>query len=224
MSKRIIHVDPNKLNRVGCWCDYDYESDNSGCQCPDYCRCGRIVNAKVKGIDIEKILDTLFAYTIENKDELLKYCFHRILTHGGGVKPENWEVNICSGYYGQEVDGIRLSTDVAESIVQSLTKLLEIKKDVDRIMFVLEHEYGYILDSLKNATDCHIKEVITYDIVIPQQEHYRRLNKDVVAAYKDYSLPICVCLETDGKYKLIDGYHRMHAHRHNFKNKIIVVE
>ena len=51
-----------------------------------------------------------------------------------------------------------------------------------------------------------------------------KLDKEVIADYKNRKLPIAVCIECGGRYKLIDGYHRFVANKDRVTNQIIILE
>lgn len=193
----------------------------SDCDCNDTIhRCSK-VEAKINNVDITSIVDWLFYKTKEDKDFILKYCVHRILSHSPIRNSTNWDVLICNGYYGEEVGGVYLNAKT--DIVSIFNQLMAKKNDLGKILFVLNNEYGYILNSLKSVTKCSIISVKPSDVYIPQQDHYRRLDKDIVAKYSNYNLPTCVCLKESNRYRLIDGYHRLFAANNANLKKIDIV-
>jgi hypothetical protein len=79
---------------------------------------------------------------------------------------------------------------------------------------VLELEYGYLADIIKNAKDFQIVNVEKEQLIIPNQDYARRLNMDLVNEYSDHNLPIGIYIEQQTKpvkYRLVDGTHRTMA-------------
>jgi hypothetical protein len=193
--------------------EYDYEReshcDESGCnESGDYCRCSTIHSAHITEVripDIRTVLSNGRSLT-----EIGKYCLERLLVANKIWDPSIWEVKVCGGYYGQEVDGVELDPGIAALCDNDIRALLALKTDKERIEFVLVKEYGYILEPLKGRyykVGTVDKEDLTY-----QDDHYHRLDSAVVNGYrKDYDLPRGLCLRKGDLFRLIDGYHRVAA-------------
>ena len=131
--------------------------------------------------------------------------------------------------YGDEVD-------VKQAIKNKLNEISNLS-DVEKIKKVLEYEYGYLLDAIKDAKSVEIKEVPFDSIKIGNDSYHSKI-KDF-EMYKDYEGPIAICTtesyvkhwsvkfskETD-YYRIIDGYHRYSAAKLNKKDtvKIIVLQ
>jgi hypothetical protein len=192
------------FNYDGADCTYNSEShcECYGCHDEGICRCRTIVDAKVTEIPkSDEIVSRLWPYA----DLIDLYCIERILSLNSIWDINAWEVEICGGYYGQEVDGIVFSNAAAcDNLIETLLKL---DKDSDKIEFVLNLEYGYILNCLKNLTWEAI-EVPFDKLIFGQEDHYVKLNKDAMLVYGQWCLPRAICLEHDGMYKVADGYHR----------------
>ena len=69
-------------------------------------------------------------------------------------------------------------------------EVLKFETDIEKIKFILELEYGYLLDKVKSTTVAYISTVYTRAIDLPQQEYFVKLDKDVIADYKNRKLPI----------------------------------
>ena len=215
------------LSKPGYWAEYDTEHSmcNGSCrEAGDYCRCSVVTQTKITSVNIQSIVSSLFYNTAENKDEMLKYCIDRVLTYSDANKLDCWEVSVVRGYYGEETNGSYMYESSVNAIKPIVDRLFELKSPAKRILAVLEWEYGYLLDDLKNIKHCNLTKLAPKDIVVPQQEHYRKLNKDTVAQYKEFYGPICVCLKSGDRYRIIDGYHRLQAHMEDKKIDVLVLE
>jgi hypothetical protein len=140
-----------------------------------------------------------------------------------------YEVESCGGYYGEEIGGVYFEDE--EKIVNAYNELLKLESDIEKIKYILELEYGYLIDRVTDSTVATIKIVNTEKIKLPQKEYFVRLNKDIIEDYKDRKLPVAVCIEEKDRfhdvfdrYILIDGYHRFVANKNRNVNKIIVLE
>jgi len=73
------------------------------------------------------------------------------------------------------------------------------------VEFLLTKEYGFLLDHVQKC-EWEIKEVDAADLVIPNTHYAGKVSNTQI--YKDHNLPIGIYVEKDGKYSLVDGYHR----------------
>jgi len=201
--------------------DYGYETncEDSGCHEEGICRCGRIVDVTIEKVRSASIFSIFKPIT---KDTLIDgYCIDRIL-HCNCIwdtKPEEvWEINICGGYYGEEIDSVKFNFFIKEKLTEQIKDFLSLESKADKIKNVLSLEYDYLLNSIENLKEANIVRVFRKDIQIGQKDHYEKLNKYAVNSYKEMytenkvpPIPICVCTRSNGEYKLIDGYHRLSA-------------
>ena len=209
--------------------DYDsnsetHENHDELCK-DDYCRCSTM-SPVINSIDYREISK----YIIDNlaiTNEKIQYCVERICST---LTIEDFECHVCGGYYGQEMDGITIenykildkleeSIDIIVSRKNKLKKLNDVSVSDDKIRNILIMEYGYLLVDLKIST-FSIIEIDTNDIIFPQEEHSKNLNDDKVKSYKNHSGICGIVKEKNGKYKVIDGYHRITA---NLNKPIIKV-
>lgn len=214
--------------------DVDYDYDRSPCTCDayengDYCRCTTIERAWVESINVKLIVNKLYKKYYKEPSEINEYCFDRICRALKIYDKNNYEVESCGGYYGEEIDGVYFEDE--EKIVNAYNELLKLEGDIEKIKYVLELEYGYLLDRVSNKTSAKIEVVDTEKIKLPQQEYFMRLSKEVIEEYKNRKLPVAVCIkekdrfyEAFDRYILIDGYHRFVANKDRNVNKIIVLE
>lgn len=208
-------------------CDYDY-SHERGCD-EQYCSCSKIERAEVESVNIDYISSCLIDVVLKAVKpsklkidrEILKYCLDRFFRHSGLGNTSNYYVDVCSGYYGEEIGGVEYEGDLVSGVCAMIHG-----SSLDALKFVLEEEYGYLLDFLKHTEDCYIIDNVSFnDIEVPNADHYIKLDKSLVEKYKDCEFPIGVYRKDGYKYRLIDGYHRLKAALCSDKKrcKIIVV-
>jgi hypothetical protein len=212
--------------------DYDYQ--RSACTCNayetgDYCRCTKIERAWVESVNVKLVVKKLYTKYCQEPSELDEYCFDRICSALKIFDKSRYEVESCWGYYGEEIDGVYFEAE--EKIVEAYEKVISLESDIEKIKFILELEYGYLIDRLTYTTSATIEEVNTEKIKLPQTEYFIKLSKDVVEDYKNRKLPVAVCIKNKDRYfeafdtyTLIDGYHRFIANKDRTTNRIIVLE
>ena len=212
--------------------DYDYE--RSACTCNayengDYCRCTTIESTWVESVTVNRVVATLYKKYCREHSEINEYCFDRICHALKIYDKELYEVETGAGYYGEEVYGVYFEDE--EKIFNAYTEMLELESEIEKIKYVLNLEYGYLIDRVANKTSVIIEEVNTEKIKLPQTEYFIKLNREVIEDYKDRKLPVAVCikqkdrvLEEFDRYILVDGYHRYVANKDRKTNKIIVLE
>jgi hypothetical protein len=201
------------LNKVDFHYCVEYDYDNyTKCHCyPDYCRCSTIDNFRIISIDPMSITEQICNNYKCN--EITKYALSRVCM---SLTADDFEVDIDWGYYGQEIEGIYLVNDRLIELIQ----LIIFTEDNDaRIRMALTNEYGYLLDELK---DCHFEliDINLNDIIFGQPDHYRKLRVDIIEKYRDYEGICGIVKEKDGKYSIVDGYHRCKAALDNVEGSI----
>jgi len=201
--------------------DYDY--DRTPCECDDYiCRCTRIESTRVENVSFNKVYSILCKKYCKSASEIETYCFDRICSVFRLYDKYLYDVDVCGGYYGEEIAGVFFEKE--EDIVNTYNEVTLLKNDIDKIKYVLELEYGYLLPSLEYAKNAHIELVETNLVFPPQREYLVKLNRDVIEEYKHRILPVCVCIKNNDQYTLIDGYHRFVANKENDAITIVVIE
>jgi len=210
--------------------DYDYNDyrncDAYGCNEEGICRCGTIEDAHVISVKIPSMVDEIYANyfddTLASKrnstinsilggvsKEIDIYTIDRILRINKAYEPTNWEVQVCGGYYGQEIDDIILEDSTARKIENELDKAFDIIDLTERIEYLLMLEYGEILPTLQGRK-YSIETVERDSIIFGSDEHYRKVNTKSLDHYSDknYTGIRGIALVKDDRYRLIDGYHR----------------
>lgn len=219
--------------------DYDYdrmESPDHYERCAgDYCRCTTLENFVISKINIDRLVEFLKSnleinHNLFDKD-IVKIC--------EGLDKEDFIFETSGGYYGEELDSVRIDNG---KIVNSLASLFSIKgyrkeklKKIisntnnnyisdDYVKKILIEEYGYILESLKNSK-FKIIDVNTNDIIFPQKEYNIFIKSKNLSGYKNRK-GICGLVKmVDDKYHVIDGYHRINSNiNRNFIKVILAYE
>jgi len=207
--------------------EYDYIRNCIEEGCDTICRCGKIKDIeisvdRIKVIEylMEKIISCLKRNNVVCK-EITEYCIERILKNYNLGNRDIYYVDCGGGYYGEEIYGVFL--DIYEELVKDICLVLK-NEPIDSIKFILEKEYGYLTEVVKNSNNCCIEEVNIKDLVVSNTDHYVKLDKNTIDSYKNYKLPIGIYVKGYNKYRIIDGYHRYQANINKEICKIIVIE
>jgi len=210
--------------------NYDYDAYRDcgahGCDEEGICRCETLENAHVVTVDIPSIVNEVYNSIFDNSlsskrnsainsilggvsKEIDIYTIDRILRINKAYEPTNWEVQVCGGYYGQEIDDVLLENSVAQKIEDQINEALSIIDLTSRIEYLLMLEYGSILPALQGR-QYSIETVERDSIIFGSDEHYRKVNTKNLQHYSDknYTGIRGIALVKDDKYRLIDGYHR----------------
>ena len=210
--------------------NYDYDAyrdcNAHGCDEEGICRCETLENAHVVTVDIPSICNEIYNSIFDNSlsskrnsainsilggvsKEIDIYTIDRILRINKAYEPSNWEVQVCGGYYGQEIDDVLLENSVAQKIEDQINEALSIIDLTSRIEYLLMLEYGNILPALQGR-QYSLETVERDSIIFGSDEHYRKVNTKSLDHYSDknYQGIRGIALFKDGKFRLIDGYHR----------------
>lgn len=219
---------------------YCSDSIDSVCSIEGICRCGFITNTSLNGVDVSRIAANIYSEIFDKSlstkrhnlinslfdisEDIEKYTIDRILRINKIWKPEFWQINVCSGYYGQEIDDIVLYEDVVETINSHLEAAFEIDNLSNRIGFLLELENGFILDEIKNKN--YTLSVVDIDnIIFSNENHKSRILIEELEHYSDKNYSgIRGVVKKDGqKFKVVDGYHRL-SKTENKLVKVLVIQ
>lgn len=213
--------------------EYDYsdyrDCSAHGCDDEGICRCGIIEDAHVVSVNIPNMVNEIHANYFDNtlatkrnstinnilggvSKEIDIYTIDRILRINKVYEPSNWDVQVCGGYYGQEIDDVILEDSVAQKIENQLEEAFNIIGLTERIEYLLMLEYGKILPELKDrkySVETHERD----SIIFGSDEHYRKVNTKSLDHYSDknYTGIRGIALSKGDKLRLIDGYHRSSA-------------
>lgn len=195
------------------WRSWDFNLDyntflpceryGEGCTCDGYSRCGQIENACVEKVDVVDVARSIVG---DASNEMFLYAADRLVRIYELYDTDAWHVNVCSGYYGEEIDYIEIeSHDTYSSLMEDLTWLVNMSTS-QFVEYLLKKEYGFLLDRVQNL-EWKIIEVAAADLIVPNT-HYAGKVRGNTKIYENHTLPIGVYVECDGKYSLVDGYHR----------------
>lgn len=201
--------------------DYDYE--RSECHCnDDYCRCTTIEHTWIDKINVRDVVDELYRKHSRTDSDIDEYCFDRICYAFKIYDKDFYEVETGGGYYGEEVYGVYFENE--EKIFNAYYEMLALNTNIEKIKYCLKLEYHYLLDCVETASLAHIVRMPPNNIHLPQTEYFIKLENNVIEEYKNRKLPIAVCIRDEGKYRLIDGYHRFVANKEKDSVNIVVLE
>jgi hypothetical protein len=217
---------------------YDYHMEYScqeyGCHEEVICRCGMITDTVVNSVDVSEILNKIYSAIFDESistkrnnainslwgisEDIQRYTIDRILRINKIWKPEYWEVNVCGGYYGQEIDDILLNEELVQKISNQIEESFKIDNLEARIEYLLELENGFLLEKIKVV---EVIEVDISDIYFPNKVRKSNLKLDELDHYSDrkYTGIRGVVKKDDDKFRVIDGYHRLSK----TENKIVKV-
>lgn len=193
--------------------EYDYDvmcnCDEYGCD--EYCRCGQIINFKLLEVLFDwKSIKELFCK--KNKSLIDFYCIERILNLNGFYEKGYWEHSVDPGYYGEEMGPFYFSN---LNKVNSLIEQLNSKStNLEKIKFILELEYEFLLPKIKKVTSFSVKKMSIKNInkFHFNENYFKKLNPTICYQYDsliDFNFPLFVAIkENNDIYQLIDGYHR----------------
>ncbi len=223
--------------------DYDnvYSCEESGCNEEGICRCGYITKTYLYKVDISAIVNNIYSEIFDNSistkrhhainslwgisKDIEKYTIDRILRINKIWKPEFWNINVGSGYYGQEIDDVILTEDIVQKLNSQLERAFEIDNLNQRIEYLLQLENGFILEGIKDK-NYQVSVIDIDDVIFPNTEHQRRVIIEELEHYSDKNyqgIKAIVQKDSHRKWKVIDGYHRL-SKTENKLVKVIIVE
>ena len=213
--------------------DYDsdtyYNCDDNGC---DYiCRCGQIENVVFNSVNVSDIVNTIYNHIyvdstslVDIRDQRIEqvlsgltkdvklYAIDRILRKYKIWDQDNFDVDICGGYYGEEMNSISLSTYVANKIEGEIYTALNLGGLKETVEYLLMMEYGMILPELEYC-DYEFDTIKRSDIIFGNIQHLKKVKEKALDFYDDnkYDGIRSIVIEKDDKFRLIDGYHRTYS-------------
>lgn len=215
----------------------------SGCDDEGICRCYTIDSVDINSVDITNISNSiynsifdvkskqyqrdmsinsiLFGYSKEVSAIIDTYCIDRILRVNKLYNTELWKTTWGGNYYGDEVSSVMIEYTTYVNIGDDLDKLFSLSSLEDKIQFLLQKEYGYILDSIKDK-EYELKIIDKSDIHFPQDSYHKKIEIEHFYLDNNYNSIRGVCQFDGKKYKVIDGYHRLTATKEE-KIKIIAI-
>lgn len=229
--------------------DYSHEGNYScaehGCNDEGICRCYAIESIDIHKIYIPQVTDQIFSNLFKvgsnswRRDESLnkilfnidsayldafyKYCIDRILVLNKAYDTNLWIGERSGGYYGDEVESISMDHFLFKKIEEDLDTIFGMAEISDMVQFLLEKEYGHVLDKLKDK-EYSVEAVDRSQIVFPQDNHQSRVSQEDLSYVDSYrSSDIAgICLKELDRYRVIDGYHRL-THLTKKQPKILII-
>lgn len=200
--------------------DFNESNDCASYGCGDdgYCRCGRLVNPKVTSFGGISAKDLIKG---DIEDELDRYALERVMRHT--LSPDMFEVNVCSGYYGEEVASVKLVN--VDALARKLEGFNRLEVGAQRLQMALTLEYGYLLPEVESVSQWSVLNLNVKDVHVDGPT-LKRVNEDVVSRYCRHE-PEIVGVVVDGKgekpYRLVDGFHRWTAWMNGKKRRKVKV-
>jgi hypothetical protein len=206
--------------------DYDEDRDCDARGCSGVCRCSQITNERVTAANINNICSHVVSKTIHACSESLRpagkrgsvkqvkltpieeYGIRRICINAGMWEKDNYEITKRGGYYGEEVDGVYFC-DI-DQVVKDLIEFFSLKTINEQVEYLLNQEYATILPTLKgknySVNKINLKDIKPgNDIYALKKKSLEYLTEEGFDLTKEIA---CVVVEDNGKYRIIDGYHR----------------
>jgi hypothetical protein len=195
------------------------ENDND-CLSEGICRCSTIENLELIDYSHNNFVDVL---TFGIGNEILIYCIDKIVRLAK-INEDSFDADVKHYYYGEEIMGIYLNESIEKYLHENISKL-KLISNIDRIKFVLNLEYLYLLDILKDTSEAKVQE-IHMDKINFNKDYIKRIDISDDNYGEEFTLPRGIFLKTNDHYKLIDGYHRIAKAKSMEKNKVkaIVIE
>lgn len=198
--------------------DVDYDSSRSNCSCDGYCRCSRITNVKINPITEEQLQEIVkyLCNKYKIKDAIHQYGIDRIVHLLKMYDTNKYEINVGSGYYGEEIRNVFFNND--KHLEKMIDKLL---KSAEPVEYLLELEYSNVLPCLENLK-WEIKEVPFEKVRFGQKYHMMKIQCDNPYDGEVHNI-IGITTYKTGYYQLWDGYHRYAAAKEQSPETVCVL-
>ena len=222
---------------------YNYNCEDSGCNEEGICRCGSVEDEHLKSVDTEKIIK-LISDRIFINDITVERDYKISEALGDGISKEidfytldrvcrilkiwnNLEISIEAGYYGDEVGGIFLFNKFSEKLTENLSKAFSTQSLKERVELLLKLEYGELIDLVKDKT-WSVIEINIDEVDMGNKNYFDKVLKELKVKdnYSNYDTGKIqgVVVNSSGKFRLIDGYHRIaKLKRTNYKGLVKVL-
>jgi hypothetical protein len=216
----------------------DYDCSSYGCDSEGICRCSSIYDEQIININVSEIVDSIYSEIYDNSKstkrnniinsifgiskDLELYTIDRIVRKSLIYDENIWEIVIEGGYYGQEIGSVRLDSTYADKLSQKINESMVIDNVKNRVEYLLNIEYGYILPELLDK-EYRIITINKSDIIFGNETHLKNVSTKELEFYSDinYDGIRGVVTKKEGKYRVIDGYHRLSK---TSKKSVMVIE
>ena len=206
---------------------YTYDCENYGCDEEGICRCGTINNEHIDSVDVSLIVKRIYDEFFEqgkaaNRNNAINevlygigkdidiYTIDRIIRSYKIWENDNWDIEVEGGYYGQEVNDVRIKESIADKIEEELLIVFSLPSLKEKIEYLLKVEYGKILTELSN---CNYESIVIDkdDVVFGVEKHLNKVMKKDLDFYadKNYNGIRGIVVKSGDKWRIVDGYHRI---------------
>lgn len=211
--------------------DYDTVRNCDRAGCDSICRCGELVNLRVVSVDLSGgMIDIKHPHETKRGvswrdykcSTIESYCIDRLLRIHKAYDSTLYTAYSTRGYYGEEVGGVEFANTPA--LVADVTTMLSYSTDIEKVKFVLEREYTYILPLISKTTNVAIVSLKPIDLEL-NTDYMTRLKRESQAKYELMgALPVGVVFnDPNVGSRLIDGYHRLSSLTPKAKYNFIVL-
>lgn len=178
--------------------DIEYDTNRNceeyGCDC--VCRCSTIDNIEIR------LCNNPITVCNYEQSTINDYCIGRLLSIHGSYDVNNYYVNVCGGYYGEEIKDVAF-TNISDLTID-IKHVLSLGSDLEKLKYVLLKEYSFLPAYFDNVTGIEFKSIPVKNIKIDGMQ--KRITSNVSV---DPTKPVGVLRRVDStKYILVDGYTR----------------
>ena len=180
----------------------DYKKDCTDCDPNDYHRNCRLIDIKIEPLNVEGIMKDLLAGV---NDPLICSAVERIYHIASFYDTDRYTAETRQGYYGEEIEGVTFDN---EDKVREMILSLQGLDDRQIVLKLMEYEYGFILPVLSACQKFIIQDVPLANVAFPNDRYVTKVSIEQ-DFYQDWPYPLGVCLPDSGRYRVVDGYHRL---------------
>lgn len=227
--------------------DVNYNTRHSceeyGCNQEGICRCGQILDEQVTGVDLSYIVENVYNTFFEEYDKKTRtrdekinevifgtgkdfdiYTIDRIFRSSKIWEKNLWHIEACGGWYGEEIDSVKIIPSVASKLEIQLFEALSISSFTERMEYLLKLEYGKLLPVLK---DClyEIIQVKKEDLILGSKKNVEAVKDEILINglkhYIEYNGIKGIVIPKGNKFRVIDGYHRIFVNEDNYPKVIV---
>jgi len=196
-------------------CEYDTTGCTSECINSDgCCRCKKILNARVENIDYREIAKDVSLFieidSTSKTAENILYAVEKYIKNT--ISSDSFDINIIEGYYGEEIDSIKLNCSKANEFI-NFAKQLVGKRNTEILKLASTLEHGQLLKDHENICDVKIYSITLKDLInkLVITNHNPDINKISELMVDKKLNNLIVIKDNNKKLKLIDGHHRFQA-------------
>ena len=209
-----------------------YSCKEYGCIDGVSCHCCHIYEKRVTFVDIPMLVKMIWKFynpqedkKMSNRDNVIssifyggkdtdEYCIDRIIRKFGVYKFDVWDIEVINGYYGDEVNSIKLNKELARKLDRHMSRLMNFDTLKEKLEYCLMVEYGKVLDILCDK-DYDLIRIKFNEIEFSSSNelHINMVSHEDISHYSPlrYGLPRGIVKKIGLKYYILDGFHRILA-------------